>query len=105
MSELIDRQSALSVCKEYCLLDDDDFIDGYNTAIKDIREAIKELPTIEPEARRGRWIKEASDMFDCSECGESIYWIFCEKKCSYGYCPNCGARMVDSVMMGDADNG
>jgi pimeloyl-CoA synthetase len=70
MPELIDRQSALSVCKEYCWLDDEDFIEGYNTAIKDIREAIKELPTIEPEVRHGRMIEgRYPNDNKCSECG------------------------------------
>ena len=61
MVELIDRQSALSVCKEYCWLDDDDFIEGYNTAIKDMREAIKELPTV------NRWIPCGEQMMPDGE--------------------------------------
>ena len=57
MPEMIDRQDALSVCKDYGWIDDEDFfIDGYNAAIKDIREAIKELPKIEPEVRHGQWV-------------------------------------------------
>ena len=62
--------------------------------VKDAVEEFENAPTIKAEpVRHGRWIKQASDMFDCSECGESIYWIFSAKKCSYGYCPNCGVKM------------
>ena len=41
--ELINRQSVLGVCKEYCWCDDEDYIDGYNNAIKDMREAAEIL--------------------------------------------------------------
>lgn len=93
MSDLIDRQSALGVCKEYCWYDDeDDFIDGYNTAVKDISEAIKELPTIEAEpVRHGRWIEgtsRGSFSIYCSYCGSQKETI-----CPTDYCPACGALM------------
>ena len=101
MPELIYKQSALSVCKEYCWLDDEDFIEGYNTAIKDIREAINELPTVKPEVRHGRWIRNAtSEGYHCSNCGHHVdspigemidprdYKYFLDK-----YCGGCGARM------------
>lgn len=111
MQELIDRQSALSVCKEYGWIDDEDFIEGYNTAIKDIREAIKELPTNEYEpVRHGRWAKAADKQY-CTNCRAVT------KVCNAPFCWHCGAQMdlrtstevqldeADSVMMGGADNG
>ena len=88
---------------------DEHFVYG----VEAVLEYAENLPTIEPEVRHGRWIRRASDMFDCSECEESTYLICSAKKCSYYYCPNCGAKMdlrtpteveldvVDSVMMGD----
>lgn len=96
MPELIDRQSALSVCKEYCLLDDDDFIDGYNTAIKDIREAIKELPTVNSERQYGRWILERKPdgtpyCLHCSKCDPDFAVIY--NGVATDYCPDCGAKM------------
>jgi hypothetical protein len=110
MPELIDRQSALSVCKEYCWLDDEDFIEGYNTAIKDMREAIKELPTIEPEVRHGRWIDVPDDNTRVAKCSLCGFWqrTNCEDKTGkhlihnavYRYFAGCGARMD-----GGADNG
>ena len=59
-----------------------------NIAIDALRQ-----PTIESEVHHGRWIKKGSDVFECSECGESTYLICSEKECSYGYCPHCGAQM------------
>lgn len=56
MQELINKQSALSVCKEYGWIDDEDFVDCYNTAIKDMREAINELPTVADVPAVNRWI-------------------------------------------------
>ena len=104
MSEPIDRQSALSVCKECCLPGDDGFIAGYNTAIKDIREAIKELPTIEPEVRHGRWIQRRNGEYYCTKCGHEERFIF-----QKNYCPTCGAHMDATNMnvddKGGADNG
>lgn len=93
MQEMINRQSALSVCKEYGWIDDEVFIEGYNTAIKDMREAIKKLPTVEAEpVRHGRWIMLEpygvlhTHCRKCSECGE----IKAQELTNF--CPNCGAR-------------
>lgn len=98
MTELIDRQRTLNVCKECIWIDDENFIDGYNTAINDIRKAIKELPTVLPESRHGRWIVRGQDIY-CSECNkEGLYNPFGASKFSH-FCPNCGARMY-----GGADN-
>lgn len=92
MPEMIDRQSALSVCKEYCWSYDDNFIDGYNTAVKDIRAAIKKLPAIEAEPiPHGRWIdgtSRGSFSIYCSYCGS-----YKETICPSEYCPACGAKM------------
>lgn len=102
MQELINRQSALSVCKEYGWVDDEVFIEGYNAAIKDMRGAIKELPTIEPEQWHGRWIQ--SDELDykdpngvihvhgiCSCC--HLIYDFQDTTSRFNFCPDCGAKM------------
>lgn len=89
MQELINKQSALSVCKEYGWIDDEDFVDGYNTAIKDMREAINELPTVEAEpVRCGRWenIPEMNNTVFCSECGAAADKYLAK---SYKGCPFC----------------
>lgn len=54
------------------------------------------LPSAEPERKKGKWIKHIDDLFpeesteECSECHEMQFiW---NGKCDK-YCPNCGARM------------
>ena len=57
-------------------------------------EWLDELPTIEPERRKGEWIDKPDpfDFFDtipvCSECGRVTRYR--EKT---NFCPNCGADM------------
>lgn len=95
--ELIDRQSALSVCKEYCWTDDEVFIAGYNTAIKDTEVKLSKLPTIEAEpVRHGHWV---NDTF-CSECNrfpvDVSFNVNIQKLAKYfSYCPHCGVKMED----------
>lgn len=101
MQELIDRQSALSVCKEYGWNDDEDFVDGYNTAIKYISDAIRVLPAVKSEhVRHGRWIPTEYDSYadgapvwdkyECSECGHEHDG---EEDTLTAFCPDCGANM------------
>ena len=63
-------------------------------------DAIAELPSVQPERKTGKWIRETKHYKDaeqefyyyeerCSECGA-------KRKIGWGeviYCPNCGARM------------
>ena len=53
------------------------------------REAINNLPTAEPERKKGKWVYE--DEMTCSVCGfecDDPYYLGDAK-----YCPSCGARM------------
>lgn len=60
-------------------------------AYQDIRDGIKEEPTIEPERKTGKWIYpyETTRLVSiCSECG------------SHGrgeVCQNCGAKMLNNL--------
>ena len=91
MSDLISRQAALKVACDTCQFvscPDDDKCDEY--------EAMKNLPSAQPERKTGRWINaypdiESNPMFMygiCSECGfeQSI-------SDKLNFCPNCGADM------------
>ena len=57
-----------------------------------LERAFKETPTIEPEQKKGWWIKadEIDEwygrMYKCSVCG-------CENWRADKYCANCGAKM------------
>ena len=54
---------------------------------------LSSLPSVNPQAKTGHWSHDGShwkNRFICSECG---YKLFDEPT---NYCPNCGARMVES---------
>lgn len=55
--------------------------------------AIDDAPTIEPERRTGRWIKEANTI-NCSACKQSNWSLGFEHLVSkFNFCPNCGSYM------------
>ena len=63
--------------------------------ITDILEKISKMPTIEPERKKGKWIK--LDMHahladhKCTACGQECYVPTCMGEPMYTYCPNCGS--------------
>ena len=110
MPELIDRLETIQRIKNvFCLECDCERDDAscrmceYNFCIG----VLKEMPTIEPEVRHGRWktkVIHDAYCFQCSACN-SIY------NGDTHYCPHCGAKMDaghiadDSKNVGGADNG
>ena len=95
MSDLIDRQAAIDAIE-------------WTLAGKAAFDAIKALPSAQPERKTGEWIETKHDLYDyfiCSECCAGFTDGF-----QYRYCPNCGANMrtptqvqldeADDVMMG-----
>jgi len=68
------------------------------TSFEDIEMAIKDLPSVQPKQKVGRWIvtptvyigteKVSTGHIRCSECGVSP---LCNK--TTNYCPNCGAKI------------
>lgn len=76
----------------------------YNRGLEDGIEALKVLPSAQPEREEGRWIIQdhpATGWFRvlCSECGEDvtsnapIIGFFPNAKCIWDFCPWCGAKM------------
>lgn len=69
-------------------------------AYQDIRDGIKEEPTIEPERKTGEWI---GTEYDGYADGNPVYYEWKCSKCgciieeggrpTYNYCPQCGANM------------
>ena len=48
---------------------------------------IKELPSVKPQQKIGKWIKG-----ECSQCGEHApYWSMASCYYKGNYCPNCGS--------------
>ena len=64
-------------------------------------ETVKQLPPIQSEPKRGKWIRTGSgslyDHYECSECGKAPKWECMGdnrwKIAFTGFCPNCGAKM------------
>lgn len=54
-------------------------------AYQDIRQGIKDEPTIEPERKTGKW-HYSDTMYNCDQCGSGFYE-------TSAFCPNCGADM------------
>ena len=52
---------------------------------------IKELPSVTPKQKIGKWIRswcEWQQYLECSKCGYEI-----GLRCDTKYCPNCGSKM------------
>ena len=87
MKDLIDRAMAINALDKRF----DSIPMEQTTEILQLRKDLRELPSAQPERKRGKWEIYVISMFDgegcrCSECGlEGVpYWDFC---------PNCGANM------------
>ena len=107
MSELIDKAKLI----EYlAAIKPDEYVSAYGEAAVDVinhvEKYVAEMPTIEPEVRRGRWITRDSKTAKCSYCGwwqhAKTYYLPDDihefSKC-YRFCTSCGSRMD-----GGADN-
>ena len=82
MDDLISRQAAIDAI--WSATPSDELVQGA------IEEEIWELPSAEPDRKKGKWIKEdrhaAIYKYCCSEC--KAY-----HRAMYDYCPSCGADM------------
>ena len=88
MSDLISRQAAIDAVTP--------FDDEYR-----IRDAIEDLPSAQPERKRGKWIygedEYGIDGYHCDKCGFFVPWDYAHKFINYiedyKFCPGCGADM------------
>ena len=113
MSDLIDRQAAidaLMIDEEMLrrVLDDMNVVDAERNKyewglglIESNIEDMKELPSAQPEQRKGKWIETHertlfsnpdSITYVCSECGYRQYTLYGTPPIT-NFCPNCGADM------------
>ena len=68
-----------------------------NEALRWCLEFIDNQPTIEPERKKGKWIKTGQSFifpekfrnYSCSECGYDV------DKTKFNFCPNCGAYIME----------
>ena len=95
MDDYISREEAVKKIKSCISTAQDAWESGYNTAMAEIMEWIKRMPTADVQpVKHGRWIDTGSGQ-ECSICKEIQYGYDTGRH----YCPNCGARMD-----GDKDN-
>lgn len=78
--------------------------DAICETVVEAMEMVKNMETIKPKRKRGRWIiKENPETgwysVTCSECGEDVtstapcIGFYPNAKVTWDYCPNCGADM------------
>ena len=92
VNDCISRQAAIDALAKfvpYAICDES--TESYTNGLTDAYNLICQLPSAQPERKRGKWEIYVISLFDgvgcrCSECGfEGVpYWDFC---------PNCGADM------------
>ena len=86
-----DAVSRAEALKGYIEVERADGVEIYSDKVVPI-EYINNLPPVTPQPKTGRWVWCAGS-HQCSNCKE--YTCFSHKKL-LRYCPNCGARMVES---------
>jgi hypothetical protein len=111
MSELIDRQAAIEAIAQCTNCGDEETLreyvlkhnldNGWTGGILEALDAVKDLPTAQPERKEGHWIRRDCGLdveCKCSVCGykdfvspHDTYWF------KRNYCPNCGAKMTIST--------
>ena len=103
-SDLIDRQQAIDAIVQCTNCGDEDALreyvlkhsldNGWTGGILEALDAVKDLPTAQPEPKEGHWIEEKiyRDVIECncSECGQLMTTAASVRM---NYCPNCGAKM------------
>jgi hypothetical protein len=89
MSDLIDREQAIKAIQE------SEF--GFTFEVDVAIEAVKALPTVAPERKKGEWkpfdLTWGRSVYSCTACGETMDIPTEMSKPIYNFCPNCGMDM------------
>ena len=100
--DCISRKAALDITWH-----DPSYSDPLNV-LTEVRDKIRELPSVTPIRPKGHWIghREHCEMNNLRPSGLGSYFWCSECDCgidsknfsrvNYNYCPNCGAKMVES---------
>ena len=83
MNDVIYRQDAIDAVDVKCL---------HRGIVKGIQGIIEDLPSAQPQRKKGKWITvkgRLGDEVECDKCG-SVFWYWMG---NYRFCPSCGARM------------
>ena len=79
---------------------DDEFTEGYNYAVQEYRDKVKNMPATDVQPiKHGQWIPQGDDMWLCSNCKENIIFSMHESDRTekQRYCSRCGARMGGGI--------
>ena len=98
MNDLISRQAAIDAVMEFMpSLTTPDGSGQFDREILeaqemlvDIGQALNDLPSAQPERKKGKWIYDG-DCYICDQCKSAFGW-WADSQTS-NYCPNCGADM------------
>lgn len=113
MSDLIRRQDAFRAVLGVTTYDTVDDVEihcdasvadseGWLGGVRDALRAIENVPSAEPERKKGKWVEKEYYVCDCyakcDQCHKSVRGIAEDKGFGchfrfYSFCPNCGADM------------
>ena len=68
---------------------EDPFVDGVLSGVFNIREMVMQAPSVTPKWKTGHWINPYGGNWHCDKCDH-------EQGRKSNFCPNCGARMIES---------
>ena len=87
--DLISRKAAIEAFWELDIETRPSWIDA-------VMRVLKEIPSAQPERKKGKWIKNDNGTYSCSVCQS---WIPEEQHCYARYCLYCGAEMGGCIEM------
>lgn len=87
MSDSIDRKAAIAnaISGLVRIEDGEKWI-----RVSEVRESLLNMPSAEPERKKGKWIIDRHGNWACDQCGNDPYHCNME---NMNFCPNCGADM------------
>ena len=86
-TDRISRQAAIDAVKDRY------YIYDRFAKVEELVWAIEDLPSAQPERKRGKWKPYRCDMYECSECGYIYTELTDRHRCGANFCPHCGAKM------------
>ena len=85
VNDCISRTAAIDIVRFEC--------GEWEGLAKTIIKRFEQLPSAQPERKRGKWKPYRCDMYECSECGYIYTELTDRHICGANFCPHCGADM------------
>ena len=90
MNDLISRQTAIDKLRNA----ENHAFNSYYKGLVKAHKIIADLPSVTPQPKTGHWIRVDENKLRCSEC-EITHFIAQYPNGKIGWCPNCGAKMIE----------